>query len=167
VDKDEIVSMASFALGNVIYGGGSVETAVRAVLRIAALQHHTWWQLWAYTQLNENGDDQTTSAMARESLARAFPLEMDGEKLLEAVEQQHNDIIESAVEDVTETRILGEERDRVLTHSVAEIEYLARENKDQSSRFVLTRIKNRALAYLMSVESKQSPPTPYVEPESD
>jgi hypothetical protein len=163
VEKEQIVEMASYALGQLIYGGSSVETAVRAVLRIANLLHHTRWQLWAYLQLNEGGGDDTTSAIAAQSLFRAFPLEMLGDSLHPGVEAQHTDIMEAAAEAVTATRFIGE--DRVTTHSVREIEYLTAEGNEQVLRIVLTRIRNCAQAYLMSVEANQNPPAPYLRPE--
>lgn len=166
---EEIESQASFALGSLIYGGASVEACVRAVLRIATLKGHSWWQAWAQVQLmrtsSADNDPHSLKRMHR-ILEGSLPHE-----------QQRNETIDSVLDDYSATRSYsqkngeGKDETRFTAGSVSDLENEVSadpaSNLSDSYRDLLTRIKNRAQYYLTQIEGAREPrPPELASPES-
>lgn len=151
-DYDESKGIASFALSQLLQKDSSVESAVRAVLRVAALRGHSWWEVWANLQLVTIGEDKNGMRKALDELGRKFPSIA-----------QRDQIFDDAAKDLKHCRT--DEDGQIFTEGVGQIErrLSIREQRqalgvdevrasDNSIREALFRIKNRAQLYLQSVE---------------
>lgn len=149
--------IAAFALGQLLMNDRSAEAAVRAVLRVATLRDHAWWQFWAFLQLNDTYE-QDELAGAHRLIGRALP---------EAT--RRDDILESAKEDVLWTRRTGIEENEHYLADIGDVERdltmydtdlgraidVSRLAQRDMRHRIVNRVKNRAQEYLMLIETNR------------
>lgn len=154
--------MARFALGTLIFSG-SVEAAVRSVLRIAAAKNHFQWQIWAHLQLTELFEDETNHADGVDELKRTiFSFIPDGartEDIFRTAERSY-----SATRKDPDGRSYGADIASIELDTTMFTAELHREinldrihQRDRNHR-ILNRVKNSAQQYLMMVEAGTTPP---------
>jgi hypothetical protein len=171
LSDDDIRGLASYALGQMLQKGSSVEVAVRWVLRIATLKGHLHWQMWALLNLGnftadliskKKGDHEPNLHEAIKLLGDMFP---DGDGHLAGTEA-----LDKVISAYTQCRRIrdGEliglslgrlEEDRKELRRMAHKSY-KKELNDWFNKLstVLNTIKNRAQIYLSSIEAGIAPP---------
>lgn len=159
-DGDEIIGIASFALSQLIQKKSSVESGVRATLRVATMRRHTFWQFWAYLNLHTLSEP-GNAERARKLLQDAFP----------DSEEQRLSVVDSVFQDLKHCREVR--KDKILIDGVGQLEskQLIADARIKAGfdppttdanelRDVLFRVKNRVQMYLMAIENGKEAPKP-------
>ena len=153
--------IAVYSLGQLLQKDSSVEAGVRAVLRIATMLRHSWWQTWAFIQLTDFYEPDAMDAADR-LVEAAFP-EAD----------RRRDLLESAMANVRATRRV--ELSEPPEYYLADISDLERDlpifearlmkkisverfRQRDTRRAILNRVKNRVQIYLMAIENGSAIP---------
>jgi hypothetical protein len=157
VTNEEVGTLVSYSLGRLIHGGATVESSVRAALRIAMHRQHVWWQCWCYLQLldaslDKDGIDHTDTVhrdRMHELLHDAFPEDPN----------QQEAVFQSVLDDTIATKSFAE--DSMFTVDVATLERTLLDPNivHEPIHRILNRITNRVQSYLMAVERGIPPPT--------
>jgi len=163
-DEDETRAFAASSLAQLLTKDSSAAVGVRAVLHIATLRGHAWWQTWAYLQLSDLKIGTEGVHGARQMLADAFG---KGNRERDAVfnnvwadlmvSRQFDDAdlfhatsidqVESDLHILDDRLSAGEEERSLETDHT----WMVR---------ITAHLKNRAQTYLTAVESGLPPPIP-------
>jgi hypothetical protein len=154
--SEEARNIAAFSLGQLLQKDSSVESGLRAMLRIATMRGHLWWQAWAFMQLTNFYEPDAMDGVHL-LIESAFP---DAER--------RSGLLESAMASVRETRIVGaSDPPKYYLADVGDLERdlpifearllrkitVERSAQRDMRRTILNRIKNRVQIYLMAIEN--------------
>lgn len=172
---DEVRSLSSYALGQLLQKNASVEVAVRQVLRVATLKNHLQWRIWAMINL-------TTVDPAKESAESSLP--PIREQTLTQMHHLLDDFFPPKTGDVARQAVLNRviesvtacrriKPGRTMADSVTTLERRFKEERRairkgsgddelySTLERILDRIKTQAQMYLSSVESGSTEPSTF------